>query len=142
MSDSDTIDGDFNKSLRDDAEQFGGEGESAAVPTHHLRVTSADLAHFADAKEPLIVGDVTLVWRQDLPKKEPDADLVVFVSEATLERLASGEVVNYGIRHIGGENQTLHISKGGVSDLFEDDRSPTQRLREEQPHLMPTNPNN
>lgn len=133
--DSTDINGDFNESLRDDAEQFGGQGESDAVPTHHLRVTSADLADFADTKEALIVGDVALVWRQDPPEERPDADFVAFVSQGTLERLAEGAVVNYGVRHINGENRTLHISKGGVSDLFEDDRSPEQRIREEEPHL-------
>jgi len=133
--DSTNIDGDFNESLRDDAEQFGGQGESSAVPTHHLRVTSADLADFADTKDTLIVGGVALVWRQDPPEEKPDADFVAFVSEATLERLAVGEVVNYGVRSIGGENRTLHVSKGGVSDLFEDDRSPEERIRQEEPHL-------
>jgi hypothetical protein len=135
MSESDTINGEFNDSLREDAEQFGGVGESTTVPTHHIRVTSADLADFADSKGTLSIGDVVLVRRNNPPEEKPNADFVVYLSESALNRLASGEVVDYGIRHINGENVILLISKGGISDLFEDDRSPTQRICEEQPHL-------
>jgi hypothetical protein len=133
--DSTDIEGEFNDSLRGDAEQFGGGGQSSAVPTHHVRVTSEDLARFADTKETLLIGEIALVWRKDPPEEEPDADFVVFVSENTLKRLAEGAVVSYGVRHIGGENRTLHISKGGISDLFDDDRTPKERLRQDEPHL-------
>ena len=125
---SDNIPGEFNDSLRGDVEQFGGRGESDSVPTYHARITSADLAHFADTKDTLVVGDVALVWRDDPPKEKPDVDFVVFLTQTTLERLAKGNVVNYGIRRIDGQNQMLHISKGGVSQLFEDYRSPTERI--------------
>lgn len=132
---SDQVSGEFNDTLQDDAEQFGGRGESTAVPTHHIRVTSEDLAHFADTKEAVVIGSVALVWREDPPDERPDVDFVVFVSQNTLERLASGEVVNYGIHHIDGGNRAVHISKGGVSDLYGDERSPRERIQEEEPHL-------
>lgn len=132
--DSEEIPGDFNESLRDDAEEFGGSGESQPVSTYHARVTKADLAEFADTKEPLIVGEVALVWRGH-STADPPVDFTAHVSEATLERLAQGDIVNYGIRHIDGENQTVHISCGGVSDLFDDERTPKERIREEEPHL-------
>ena len=132
------IEGRFNDSLKQDAEQFGGENNSQVVPTHHIKVTSADLAEFVDTKETFVVGDVALAWRGSTPTSEvkTSVDLVVFVSEDTAKRLAKGEIVTFGIQQVGGENKNIHISKGGISDLFEDDRSPQERLRQEQPHLL------
>lgn len=129
------ISGEFNDSLHGDAEQFGGSGNSAAVPTHHIRITSGDLAEFVDTKEPLLVSNVAFVWRSDPPENEPVADFVGFVTKEMVDQLVSGDVINFGVRHINGENRTLHVSKGGISDLFEDDRSPEERIRQEEPHL-------
>ena len=137
--DATEIDGDINDTLAQDAEEFGGGGESTGVTTYHARITSEDLVDIVNGK---IIETDSIYFRPPREVIHPSESyknndkFAVLLSENTVERLARGEIVSYGIRQINGKNQMLHVSCGGVSDLFDDDRSPLERLKQEEPHLF------
>lgn len=136
MISPDEVAGDINDTLAEDVEQFNGEGESRTIPSTHIRITSADLATIAQ-DEVIVIDEITLTTRQRLMDDPPDNQdkFGLALSEMAIKKLARGDLVNYGIRHVNGRNQFVVVSCGGVSDKLGKERPPLEIEKERHPEL-------
>lgn len=121
--------------LQDAADTFDNRGESQAVLTHHVRISTGDLAHLVNTGEPIEIDGVTIIRRSELLDDIGDGGFVILLSNKAIERLADGQIVDYGISHVGGENKYLIVSAGGVSDKLEKETPPLELEKQEHPEL-------
>lgn len=133
---SNEIDGFVNDTLAADAEQFGGDDEPTAVPTHHVRIPDDHLAALVDDHEPVVTDTVVfslrhVEWDEDadslLDSVDTEGKFEVLLAENHMEKMIRG-TCDWGIRHVDGINQFLVTSAGGISDDLGTDETAEERL--------------